>query len=68
MLDASVKTSFLDKKLDLTFGARNLLNMKNINSTAGGNVGGAHSGGSGNMLLAYGTSFFAKLTYNINFN
>ena len=68
MLDASVKTSFLDKKLDLTFGARNLLNMKNINSTAGGNVGGAHSGGGGNMLLAYGTSFFAKLTYNINFN
>ena len=56
LLDASVRKSFLNRRLDLTFGARNLLNVKNIQSSGSGNVGGSHGAASGNLLLAYGTS------------
>lgn len=64
-LDASVQKNFLDNKFELTIGARNLFNITNINQT-NLNQGGGHSVSS-QILLAYGTSFFTKLTYNLNF-
>jgi outer membrane receptor for ferrienterochelin and colicins len=67
MMDASVRKSFLNKKLDVTLGARNLLNIKNIQATQGGATG-THAAGPSNLLLAYGRSYFLKLTYNLNFN
>lgn len=67
MMDASVRKSFFKNKFDVTLGARNLLDIKNIQTTGtGGN--GAHSAGSNSLLLAYGRSYFLKLTYNLNFN
>lgn len=67
MMDASVKKTFFKNKFDVTLGARNLLNIKNVQTTqAAGN--GNHGAPSSNMLLAYGTSFFLKLSYNLNFN
>lgn len=64
-LDASIQKNFLNNKLELTIGARNLFNITDINQT-NLNQGGGHSVSS-QILLAYGTSYFTKLTYNLNF-
>jgi outer membrane receptor for ferrienterochelin and colicins len=67
MMDASVKKTFFKNSFDVTLGARNLLNVKSVQTTqAAGN--GNHGAPSSDMLLAYGTSFFLKLSYNLNFN
>ena len=64
-LDASIQKNFFNEKLELTIGARNLFNITDINQT-NLNQGGGHSVSS-QILLAYGTSYFTKLTYNLNF-
>lgn len=67
MLDASVRKFFLNRDLEITAGARNILNVVNIQST--GSTGtGAHTAATGSLLQAYGTSYFVKLSYNLNFN
>ncbi|MGV0966905.1 TonB-dependent receptor plug domain-containing protein [Empedobacter falsenii] len=65
-MDASIKQSFWNKKLDLTIGARNLFNVKYLNSSSGND--GAHSQGSTSILYGYGRSYFAKLTFNLGIN
>lgn len=63
-LDATVKKSFLNKKLEATVGARNLLDITTVNT---GNLqSGAHEGSATNLLLGYGRSYFLKLLYKIN--
>jgi outer membrane receptor for ferrienterochelin and colicins len=64
-LDASVRKDFLNKKIQLTVGARNLLDITEVNTTAV--EGGAHSGPPATILLGYGRSYFFKLIYNLNF-
>ncbi|MCF8714088.1 TonB-dependent receptor plug domain-containing protein [Joostella atrarenae] len=64
--DASVRKSFYNKKLQLTLGARNLLDVTSVNNTTVG--GGVHAGPSSSVLLGYGRSYFIKLLYNLNFN
>mgnify|MGYP001161129909 FL=1 len=63
-LDATVKKSFLDKKIETTFGIRNLLNISSVGTTAFS--GGAHTAAPRNIQLAYGRSYFLKLAYNLN--
>ncbi|UOB16439.1 TonB-dependent receptor plug domain-containing protein [Abyssalbus ytuae] len=63
-MDASVRKNFLDKKIQLSLGARNLFDVKRVNTTA--IEGGAHSGSPSDLLLGYGRSFFIKLLYNLN--
>lgn len=65
-LDASIRKGFWENKLEATIGARNLFNIGNVNQTRL-NEGGGHAIDS-NILLAYGRSYFIKLTYNFNFN
>ena len=64
-LDASIRKSFFKNQLEATIGARNILDITNINQTRA-NDGAAH-GTSSNVMLAYGRSYFLKLTYNLNF-
>lgn len=64
-LDVSLQKSFANQKFDLAIGARNLFNITNIEQT-NLNQGTGHAVSS-QILLGYGTSFFAKLTYNINY-
>jgi outer membrane receptor for ferrienterochelin and colicins len=66
LLDASARKSFFDGKLEATLGARNLLDVVNVQSNVAGNST-AHSEGSTNLLMGYGRSYFLKLTYNLNF-
>ncbi|MBC9795614.1 TonB-dependent receptor plug domain-containing protein [Sinomicrobium weinanense] len=60
--DASIRKSFLNKTLELTAGARNLLDVVSVNTTAV--AGTAHGAPPGTVLLGYGRSFYLKLLYN----
>lgn len=64
-LDASIRKSFFKNKFDLTIGARNILDVTNVNQSRT-NEGAGHAVTS-SVMLAYGRSYFAKLTYNLNF-
>lgn len=64
-LDASFRKSFFKNKFDVTIGARNLLDVTNVRQTRT-NEGAGHAG-STTQMLAYGRSYFLKLTYNLNF-
>ena len=65
-MDASIRKTFLDGKLEATIGARNLLNVVNVRSTVASGAG-AHAAGTTNLLMGYGRSYFLKLMYNLNF-
>lgn len=64
-LDASLRKTFFKNKFEGTLGARNVLNITNINQSRT-NEGAGHVGAS-QLMLAYGRSYFFKLTYNLNF-
>lgn len=66
MLDASIQKAFWNNKFETTIGARNILNVNDINQSRL-NEGGGHEVSS-SIPLAYGRSYFLKLTYNFNFN
>lgn len=66
IMDASVKKSFWGNRIDATVGARNLFDVVSVRSSVAANSG-SHTAGTANMLLAYGRSYFVKLTYNLNF-
>jgi outer membrane receptor for ferrienterochelin and colicins len=61
-LDITVHKKFLDKKIGVTLGVRNLLNVVDINTNSVSN--GAHTGSDDSISLGYGRSFFLKLGYN----
>ncbi len=63
-MTASVRQRFLKNKFDLTFGARNLLDVTNVRQTTP-NAGTAHLV-EGSIMLGYGRSYFLKLIYNLN--
>lgn len=65
-LDASIRKGFLNNKFEATFGVRNIFNVGDVNRTHV-NEGDGHTVAT-NILLAYGRSYFFKLTYNLNFN
>lgn len=66
LMDVSVKKSFLNKKFDATLGIRNVFDVVSVRSNVAANAG-AHSEGTTGLLMGYGRSYFAKLTYNLNF-
>jgi len=63
-LDTTVKKSFLNNKIETTFGVRNLLNISSVGTSAFS--GGTHTAAPQNIQLAYGRSYFFKLAYNLN--
>ena len=65
-VDASIKKSFLDRKIDVTLGARNLFDVTNVN-ISNTTSGGTHNTSNSSLLLGYGRSFYLKLLYNLNF-
>ena len=62
MMDVSVIRYFFKKKMNLTIGAKNLFDVGNI--VSGQFTGGVHSGGGGNIPVAWGRTYFTKLVYN----
>jgi outer membrane receptor for ferrienterochelin and colicins len=68
LLDGSVRKSFFNNQFDVTLGARNLFNVNSLRTTVSDGTTGVHSGASDSQSVAYGRSYFLKLTYNLNFN
>lgn len=64
-IDASLRKTFLKKKIEATIGVRNIANLTNVNQTKS-NTSSAHTSAS-EIMLAYGRSYFFKLAYNLNF-
>ncbi|PKG53500.1 TonB-dependent receptor plug domain-containing protein [Olleya sp. 1-3] len=65
-MDASIKKSFLNNKLQATIGGRNLLDVTTV-ATNGNTTTGTHSTNNSSLLLGYGRSYYLKLLYNLNF-
>lgn len=63
-MDASIKKTFMEDKLQLTLGARNLLDITRVN-TSSVSGSGVHSSPNTGLLLGYGRSLFVKLLYNL---
>lgn len=64
-LDFTVRQPFMDKKLNLTLGIRNIFNVIALNSTIG--AGTAHAGPDSVVEQSYGRSYFVKLQYSFGF-
>jgi len=64
-VDATVRKNLFDNKLEVTAGARNLLDVTSVNTTSGN--AGAHTAAAPSQLLGYGRSYFLKLLYKFNF-
>lgn len=63
LMDMSVRKSFLKDHVTVSFGAKNIMDVKNIHSSA---VGGSHSGGGGGATaIGMGRSYFVKLNLSL---
>ncbi|TWP31033.1 TonB-dependent receptor [Apibacter muscae] len=68
LLDASVRKYILKRNVELTVGARNLFNVKTINTNSiNSNASNAHGNSNiSSINLFYGRSYFVKLGFNLN--
>ncbi len=64
MLDISLIKSFWQNHLSVSVGGKNLFNVKTI--PAVGAQGSAHSSSGDSVDVAWGRTFFVKLSYNFN--
>jgi len=63
-LDASVVKSFYANRVSLTLGGKNLFDVRTVPAVGSG--GGAHSGSSGSVNVAWGRTWYAKVSFNLN--
>lgn len=63
-LDVSVRKNFFKDQFEVTLGARNLFDVTNVNQSNTNQTAG-HAA-PGEVMLAYGRSYFLKLAYNLN--
>lgn len=61
--DASVSKRFIKEKINLSIGAKNLFNVKNITGIANG---GVHTAAGSSIPIAMGRTYFLKLDINLN--
>ncbi|HAM99120.1 MAG TPA: hypothetical protein DCQ26_10980 [Marinilabiliales bacterium] len=64
MLDVSINRPFIDDKLTVSLGIKNLLDVTTVTGTGGSS--GPHGGGSDGSSIAWGRTYFVKLSLNIN--
>ncbi|WP_165730440.1 TonB-dependent siderophore receptor [Polaribacter sp. 20A6] len=66
-VDASIKKSFFNNKIQAILGGRNLFDVTNVNVSNASTDGVAHATNDSSLLLGYGRSYYLKLLYNLNF-
>jgi outer membrane receptor for ferrienterochelin and colicins len=64
LLDLTVNKYFLKRKVNVTFGSKNILNTTNVQANL---VSGPHGSAGNNALIAMGRTFFATLKINLDF-
>jgi hypothetical protein len=62
LVDLTTSKSFINKKLAVNFGFKNLLNVVNVNASFSS---GPHSAGSNSAATSMGRSVFVGLKYNL---
>ena len=62
-MDCNVTKKFLNNKITLTLGVKNILNVQDVVSTYG--TGGVHSDNSGSISMNWGRSVFCGLKFKI---
>lgn len=62
-VDVSASRRFMQDRLLLSLGGKNLLNIQNLVGTSG--TGGTHSGGAQTTPLAWGRTAFVQLSFDI---
>jgi len=65
MLDANVARDFFRKKINVAIGAKNLLNVTNIQSSV--SAGGVHAGGSSSPI-GWGRSYYIRLQFKLQYS
>lgn len=63
-LDFSIRKTFASNQFELTLGARNLLDIKEIKTVS---PSGVDITGNNSLLIGYGRSYFLKALFNFNF-
>lgn len=63
-LDLSIRKNFFKDQFEVTLGARNVFDITNVNQSNTNQTAG-HAA-PGEVMLAYGRSYFLKLAYNLN--
>ena len=63
-MDASIGKNFLENRLKVTIGAKNLFDIRNVN-TSGTTGDGAHSTSVSSVPIAWGRSVFASVKWNL---
>ncbi|MEO0075722.1 MAG: TonB-dependent receptor, partial [candidate division WOR-3 bacterium] len=61
--DLSVSKLFLNKRINVALGIKNIFNVKNISGAA---PGGVHSSGGNTVAVGMGRTYFIKLDINLN--
>lgn len=64
MLDLNFTKDFWQKRIQWTVGARNLMDVQNINASSGS--GGTHSASTGSQPVSWGRTLFTTLRFNFN--
>lgn len=64
LLDITVSKKFWKKRIVWSVGAKNLLNVQQVNSNA--SSGGAHSAAASSVPVAWGRSVFTSLSFRFN--
>ncbi len=62
LMDATISQPLLNKRLHITIGAKNLLDIKDIRASMSG---GVHQTNSGNALIAMGRIYFVALRFQL---
>ncbi|MCF8364431.1 MAG: TonB-dependent receptor [Bacteroidales bacterium] len=65
MLDLNLSKNFLNDRIMLSVGAKNLFDITDI-KTSGGGGGSVHGSGGASMPIAWGRSFFAGLKFKLS--
>jgi outer membrane receptor for ferrienterochelin and colicins len=63
VFDATVSQPFFKKRLNTTFGVKNILDVRNVRASI---VGGVHQSSSNNAMIAMGRTLFFSIRYSIN--
>ena len=64
-MDFNLSQAFWKKRMIFSLGVKNLFNVEDVVSTAGG--GGVHSSGGGRVSVGRGISFWTSLKFNLDF-
>lgn len=65
-LDFTIERRFFDNRLHIMAGARNILDVVDVQTQRPAS-GGTHATAPGGLLLGYGRSYLLRLTYQLNF-